>query len=261
MINAILLAKVTRFRRMDDLLATAGIKPTGIATNNRKEGNSNAYRSILSIPAVHLLTTLLFIYVGLAATLGGWNVTYLQQMRGADASAGYVSAGFFGGLALGRIVLIWPTILLGPRLSMLLYCIICIGLQCAVWFGPSLIGNAIAESFVGFFLAPMYPMAMQLCGVLLPRELLAGAIGWIAGLGGTSGSALFPFVTGAISNVKGISVLQPIAVAMSSSLFVLWVLIPTKKNEKAGDVEITEERVCAPDLRHTRRLKWYTCAW
>jgi hypothetical protein len=39
-----------------------------------------------------------------------------------------------------------------------------------------LVENAIAEAFVGFFLAPMCPTAMQLRGALLPREPLARSI-------------------------------------------------------------------------------------
>ncbi len=54
----------------------------------------------------------------------------------------------------------------------------------------------------------MYPILMSYAGRVLPRWLLAGCIGWIASLGQT-GSAILPFITGAVANKAGISTLQP----------------------------------------------------
>ena len=39
--------------------------------------------------------------------------------------------------------------------------------------------------------------------------MLTGGIGWIAGFG-QAGSALLPFITGAIASERGISSLQPL---------------------------------------------------
>jgi hypothetical protein len=41
--------------------------------------------------------------------------------RGGGASAGYVSSGFFGGLALGRVTLLWVNKKLGERNAIFLY--------------------------------------------------------------------------------------------------------------------------------------------
>jgi hypothetical protein len=41
--------------------------------------------------------------------------------RGGGASAGYVSSGFFGGLALGRVALLWVNKKLGERNAIFLY--------------------------------------------------------------------------------------------------------------------------------------------
>jgi MFS family permease len=53
----------------------------------------------------------------------------------------------------------------------------------------------------------MFPIAMNYTACILPRRILTGSIGWIAGFG-SAGSALFPFVAGAISSKKGINSLQ-----------------------------------------------------
>lgn len=73
-------------------------------------------------------------------------------------------------------------------------------LQLTVWFVPSLIENAIAVSFVGMFLGPVYPVSINVAAGILPAWLLAGAIGFIAAFG-QAGSALFPFMTGTFSGV------------------------------------------------------------
>ena len=84
-------------------------------------------------------------------------------------------------------------------------------LEIMISLTPSLIGNAIAISFIGLFLGPMYPIAMNYASRILPRRILTGSIGWITGFG-QAGSALFPFVAGAITSKEGISSLQPLCV-------------------------------------------------
>ena len=82
-------------------------------------------------------------------------------------------------------------------------------LELVVWFVPSLIGDAVAVSFVGMLLGPMYPITMNHAGRVLPPWVLTGAIGWIAGFG-HSGSAVLPFMAGALSSKFGIKSLQPL---------------------------------------------------
>jgi fucose permease len=82
-------------------------------------------------------------------------------------------------------------------------------LELTVWFVPSLIQNAIAVSLVGLFLGPMFPIAMKQTGKIVPRVLLSGAIGWISSIGQV-GSAVLPFLTGALASRFGISSLQPL---------------------------------------------------
>jgi len=82
-------------------------------------------------------------------------------------------------------------------------------LEFVIWFVPSLVGNAIAVSIVGVLLGPMYPIVMNQTSRILPRWILTGSIGWIAGFG-QAGSAVFPFITGAIAERHGIKTLQPL---------------------------------------------------
>lgn len=108
-----------------------------------------------------------------------------------------------------------------------IYAILAIGLELVVWLVPSLIGDAVTVSIIGVLLGPMYPIAMNHSGRVLPPWLLTGkrcrssgndsgihrirkgSIGWIAGFG-QAGSALLPFITGTIANKSGIVSLQPL---------------------------------------------------
>ena len=69
--------------------------------------SSNKYKQILGIKELHLLSFFALIYVGTEVTVGGWSVTYVQDKRHGGANAGYISSGFFGGLMLGRVLLMW----------------------------------------------------------------------------------------------------------------------------------------------------------
>ena len=69
--------------------------------------SSNKYKQIFGIREIHLLSLFALICVGVEVTIGGWSVTYVQEKRHGTSSAGYISSGFFGGLMLGRIFLMW----------------------------------------------------------------------------------------------------------------------------------------------------------
>lgn len=95
-------------------------------------GSSQKLKAILSTPRAYFLAIYIFLYVsgtptsgegrltdqmGVEVTIGGWATTFLIEERGGNSSSGYVSSGFFGGLTVGRIVLIPVTNWLGHRKS------------------------------------------------------------------------------------------------------------------------------------------------
>ena len=86
-------------------------------------------------------------------TLSGWVVSFMVNARDGDiVKMRYVSSGFWAGQAVGRIALIYPTTKMGPRLALLVYSTISIGLLAIVQFVPDLVGNALAFGLIGFFL-------------------------------------------------------------------------------------------------------------
>jgi len=186
------------------------------------------FRQILSLRTVHLLSIFALLYVGVEVTIGGWITTYIIDVRGGGPSAGYISSGFFGGMMVGRLALLWLNKKIGEHRVLYLYAALAISLECVVWFVPSLIGGAVAVSLIGVFLGPIYPIIMNRVGRVVPRWLLSGSIGWIAGFG-QAGSAILPFMTGAIASKTGIRALQPFLISMMAVFPVVWYLIPISR--------------------------------
>ncbi|KAJ3516403.1 hypothetical protein NLJ89_g1143 [Agrocybe chaxingu] len=173
------------------------------------DDGQGAFKKVLSMKVVHLIAIFILIYVGVEVTIGGWIVSFIIEVRDGGPSAGYVSSGFFGGLATGRVLLLWVNKKVGERRVLFIYAFLAIAFELTVWFVPSLLQNAVAVAIVGMLLGPMYPIVMNQTSRVLPRWILTGAIGWIAGFG-QAGSALLPFITGAIASSHGIKSLQPL---------------------------------------------------
>ncbi|TFY51343.1 hypothetical protein EVJ58_g10619 [Rhodofomes roseus] len=220
-INTAVLVAVLRFRTQDECLAEIGQQPPETTSGS----NEGKYRQIFRLRALHLLALFIFIYVGIEVTVGGWIVTYVIDVRAGGPSSGYISSGFFGGLTLGRVALLWVNKAVGERYVIFIYVLLAIGLELIVWFVPSLIGGAVAVAFVGVVLGPIYPIVMNHSGRILPPWLLTGCIGWIAGFG-QAGSAFLPFLTGLLASREGIKTLQPLLVSMMGFLFCLWAIVP-----------------------------------
>ncbi|TFK84381.1 MFS general substrate transporter [Polyporus arcularius HHB13444] len=219
-LNSVLLWVVFRGRRQDELKREADdLSPDQDAIQ------TNKYKQIFTIRAVHALALFSLIYVGTEVTIGGWSVTYVQEKRNGNSNAGYISSGFFAGLMLGRLLLMWLNKKIGERRALFLYALLAIQLEVTVWVVPSLIENAVAVAFVGLLLGPMYPILMNHTTKILPRWLLTGCMGYIAGIG-QAGSAVLPFLTGLLASRFGITSLQPFIVSMMSTMIVIWAFIP-----------------------------------
>ncbi|KAF5381325.1 hypothetical protein D9615_008430 [Tricholomella constricta] len=226
-LNTLALVLVFRFKHLDELLAESGQASPDSTNPCPPHARENIYRQLFRFKAVHVLTIFAVISIGIEVTVGGWIVTFIIRERGGGHSAGYISSGFFGGLMLGRIGLMWLNKLVGGHLVVIIYSIIAIILEITIWFVPSIIGNAVAVSLIGLVLGPMFPVMLSHSSKVLPRWLLTVCIGWITGIGMVRvGSAALPFLTGLLSSRYGIASLQPLMVAMLVTMLVVWVFVP-----------------------------------
>nr|GAT50236.1 MFS general substrate transporter [Mycena chlorophos] len=235
LVNTVVLGVVFRGRTQDECLAQIGhtLAPEQPQPQTEPEKDSASpdpvpempsaeppetkshFKQIMALRAVHVLAIFLTVYVGVEVTIGSWIVSFLINVRHGGPNTGYVSSGFFGGLTLGRVVLLPLNNAIGEYRAIFLYNILVIALELVIWLVPSLIGGALAVSFVGMLLGPMYPIAMNHAGRVFPPHLIMGIIGWTTGIA-TGGAAAIPFATGAIAGAggKGIKTLEPVVVAM-----------------------------------------------
>lgn len=183
-------------------------------------------REALREPVTWLLAIFLLMYVGAEVSLGGWITTFMLDVRHADSfPAGMAVTGFWLGLTVGRLVLGFLTGRIGEKVAITLYLLVSIGLLLLYWLVPNFLASAIVVAFLGFALGPFFPAVVVTAAKLLPPSQHVSAIGFAAAFG-SAGSAIFPFVVGAISQARGVEVLPPIILAMLGVLCILWFLVP-----------------------------------
>ncbi|KZV98114.1 MFS general substrate transporter [Exidia glandulosa HHB12029] len=225
-IAAVALSVVFRFKRQDVLLHETNSeihKEEPSADGTVTVDGRNKMMHTLSLPLVHYLAFYIGVYVGVEVTLGGWVVTFIRDERGGNASSGYITSGFFGGLMAGRILLLPVNSWLGERRVIFLYAVLTIALDVVIWQVRSLIGDAVAVSIIGVLFGPMYPIVMHQAGLILPPRILAGAVGYIAGFG-IVGAAIIPFITGALAARFEIRVMPIVVLIMTTMMAMLWAL-------------------------------------
>ncbi|KAK0762929.1 hypothetical protein N5P37_004455 [Trichoderma harzianum] len=197
------------------------------ARENADAGTAGAgTREAMKSKVTWLCALFFFAYMGVEVGLGGWVVTFMLRVRHASAYASGISgSGFWAGMALGRAVLGFVTERFGERLCLSIYLGICLGLQLLFWLVPQFVVSAVAVAFLGFFLGPMFPGAVMVTAKLLPKRIHVSAIGFAMAMGGTGGT-VFPFIIGAIASHKGVSVLQPIILALIAVIAAVWLSFP-----------------------------------
>ena len=189
--------------------------------------------------AIQNRTTLLgalfiFVYQGAEVSVSGWIVSFLTSYRHGDLSrVGYVSAGFWGGITVGRLCLSYPSSRLGEKVSAILMVLGAIALQVLIWLIPNLIANCVMVAFLGVSLGAVYPCAVAVFTKLLPAYLHVPSLSLITALGSSGGAAL-PFLVGILSQQFGTVVLHPVCVASYGIMVIAWILLPRVQRSPKG---------------------------
>lgn len=168
----------------------------------------------------------IFAYQGAEVSISGWAISFLINYRnGSPAQVGYVTAGFWGGIALGRVLLSYPAARIGE--ITFTYALVggSIGFQILVWFLPNVIGDAVGIAILGLLLGPIWPCAAAIFARLLPRDVQNTALAFISGAG-SSGGAFAPFMTGLIAQSSGTWVLHPICIGLFAMMIACWAGLP-----------------------------------
>lgn len=189
------------------------------------ESSSSSTAETLRHPITWLTALLLFIYTGVEIGVGGWLPTFMITVRhGGNFPAGIAVVGYWLGLTVGRLVLGFITGRLGEKVAVSIYLVLAMALELGFWLIPSFVSSAIFVAFLGFFLGPIFPAAIVVATKLLPQRLHISAIGFAAASGSGGGSVL-PFAIGAISEAKGVWVLQLILLAFIVVTLALWLAL------------------------------------
>ncbi|PSN62329.1 MFS general substrate transporter [Corynespora cassiicola Philippines] len=168
----------------------------------------------------------IFAYQGAEVSISGWMISFLINYRNGDpASVGYVTAGFWAGITLGRFVLTHAAPKIGEKNYVAFLTVGTLALQLLAWLIPNVIGNAVAVSLLGLLLGPVYPCAQTIFSRLMPRHVQTTAIGFIAGAG-SSGGAVAPFTTGILAQAAGTWVLHPVCIGLYGVMMVCWFGLP-----------------------------------
>jgi fucose permease len=201
------------------------------AQQNNNSSNSSSSKLTLLRRALSNRTTLIgalfiFSYQGAEVSVSGWFISFLIDYRSGNPSqVGYVTAGFWAGITLGRFTLTHLASRIGEKRFVAILTIGVIAFQLLAWFIPNVIGGAVAVSFLGFLLGPAYPCATTVFARLLPAEVQMSAIAFIT-TAGSSGGAVVPFTTGILAQAVGAWVLHPICVGFFVVMLGCWVGLP-----------------------------------
>ncbi|KAE8352292.1 major facilitator superfamily domain-containing protein [Aspergillus coremiiformis] len=172
-------------------------------------------------------------YVGIEVALGGWIVTFMMHVRSAQPfPSGMSATGFWLGITTGRVILGFITPKLGEKIAIVIYSLLAIICAVVLWLVPDFYSSAVAVALQGFFLGPFFPAAVVVATRLLPRPLHVSAVGFAVALGG-SGAAVLPFVVGVVVQERGVRVLQPVIIALSGWILLLWLVL--LRGARTGD--------------------------
>jgi fucose permease len=84
-------------------------------------------------------------------------VEFLVRVRHGELSkVGYVPAGSYGGVFMGRLILAEPTHRFGERSMLLLFTVLCFAMQLVFWLLPNMISSIAMFSAMGFLLGPFF---------------------------------------------------------------------------------------------------------
>lgn len=194
---------------------------------------SRLVKEALANKVTILSALFIFAYQGAEVSISGWVISFLITYRRSDPSrVGYVTAGFWGGITLGRFLLSHPAHRIGEKRAVAALVVGAAAFQVLVWQIPNVVGEAVAVSVVGLLLGPVYPCATAVISRLIGRRLQMSSLAAVSALG-SSGGAVAPFFTGLLAQQAGTWVLHPICIGLFVGMLLCWATLPkeTKRRE------------------------------
>ncbi|KAL4971996.1 major facilitator superfamily domain-containing protein [Aspergillus desertorum] len=197
-----------------------------VATDSASSSRLSLLKTSLRTRTTLLGALFVFAYQGAGVSISGWVVSFLITYRGGNPSrVGYVSAGFWAGITLGRFLLVYPSHRIGNKLAVTLMLTGSIAFQLLTWLVPNIVGEAVAVGGLGLLLGPIFPCSTAVFAQLLPRKIQLVSLSFVSALG-SSGGAVFPFLTGILAQTRGPVVLHPVSLCLYGVMLAGWVALP-----------------------------------
>ncbi|KAI2624336.1 MFS general substrate transporter [Hypoxylon sp. NC1633] len=191
-------------------------------TSSRGAERMSAMLRAFKSKVVLLGAIFIFAYQGAEVSISGWVISFLIATRNGEPSAvGYVTAGFWGGITLGRFALSPIGHKIGEKLFVYILVVGAAIFQLLVWLVPNIIGEAVSLAVVGLLLGPVYPCATVVFTRNLSRREQVSGMSVISAFG-SSGGAVAPFATGLSAQAAGTFVLHPIAIGLFAAMLMSW---------------------------------------
>jgi FHS family Na+ dependent glucose MFS transporter 1 len=187
--------------------------------------HADAQAQITRPGLIALVALFLFLYVGAEVSYGGWIFSYTTALGlSPPAAAAYLTAAFWGGLTLGRLLSIPLAARTRPRRVLLLDLLGCLGSLALLALIPgSLLVVWIGTIATGLFMASIFPTALAFAE---RRVTLTGRVtGWFF-TGGSAGAMGLPWLVGRMFALQGPRALIYLVFAdLTLALILLAVLI------------------------------------
>ncbi|KAK3378620.1 major facilitator superfamily domain-containing protein [Lasiosphaeria ovina] len=184
--------------------------------------------SAMSSRVVLLGALFIFAYQGAEVSISGWVISFLIETRGGEqGSVGYVTAGFWAGITLGRFLLSAPAHRVGEKRFVYGVVAGAAALELVVWLVPNVVGSAVAVALVGLLLGPVYPCSAAVFMRMMSKHERVSGMSVISAFG-SSGGAVAPFTTGILAQAVGPFVLHPIAIALFAGMMGCWYGLPNR---------------------------------
>ncbi|CAD6571058.1 MAG: hypothetical protein TREMPRED_000149 [Tremellales sp. Tagirdzhanova-0007] len=146
---------------------------------------------ILTSRAAYLLMAWSFFNSGAEVTISSFLTSYLIEQRGASASAGQATTGFWAAMTLSRLFFVPINNRLGYSNATVWYSGVALVAQVVIALSTSLITIVTSFCIVGLMFGPMYPNALMVASLEMEDDLRGGVIG-LMGSFGSAGGAFFP---------------------------------------------------------------------
>ena len=208
-------------RHEQPLTSSSASSPGGAAATRKLSGIFAALRSRV----VLLGALFIFAYQGAEVSISGWAISFLISERGGDpARVGYATAGFWGGITVGRFLLS-PLGARGARERPFVFALTAgaAAFQILFWWVPNTASSIASLAIIGLLIGPIYPCAAAVFARNLPREggLQINGLSVITAFG-SSGGAVAPFTTGLLAQAAGTFVLHPVALGLFCVMVGTW---------------------------------------